>query len=234
MWRLQTALKQNYTAWITLKTRLTRSNAIRDYLMKNRIRKLHIGAGPCVMEGWLNVDLYPVSDRVIYLDARQPFPIEDSVFDYVFSEHQIEHLTFKEGMSMLREINRILKPRGKVRIATPDLSRLVRLYTSTRTNEAGKKYQSWIMRKFLPEMRVYGNQKCFVLNNAFRNWGHEFVYDRSTLRVAMKMCGFVNITDHTPGESDDELLQGLENHGKVIGSEAMNLFETMVLEARRA
>jgi predicted SAM-dependent methyltransferase len=209
---------------------LTRPRAIRRYLRSHQIRKLEIGAWPNIQEGWLHTDVYPTSGEIIFLDARKLFPFEDGIFDYVFSEHLIEHLTYKEGLFMLGECYRVLKPGGRIRIATPDLETLVGLYVPEKS-ELQQRYIRWITDKFLPEVGVY--RASFVINNAFRNWGHQFIYDRATLQSAMEEVGFVGITRYAAGESDDEALRGIESHGKSAGNEDMNRFETMVLEAKR-
>ena len=64
--------------------------------------------------------------------------------------------------------------------------------------------------------------------------GHQFIYDHSTLRVALEKTGFVDIMNRAPGQSDDEILRGVEFHGRIIGNEELNAFETMVMEAIRA
>lgn len=209
---------------------LGRSRAIQSYLNSQQVRKLQIGAGPNTLEGWLNTDELLTSRGVIYLDATKPLCFENSTFDYIFSEHQIEHLTYKEGLSMLRECYRVLKPGGKIRIATPNLETLIGLHTPDKS-ELQQRYIKWIIDRCLPQIGVY--RESFVINNAFRNWGHQFIYDRATLQSAMEEVGFVDITRYAPGESDDEVLRGIESHGKVVGNADMNLFETMVLEAKR-
>lgn len=209
---------------------LARPRAIRRYLRSHQIRKLEIGAWPNIREGWLHTDVYPTSGEIVFLDAKRPFPFEDGTFDYVFSEHLIEHLTYKEGLFMLGECYRVLKPGGKIRIATPDLETLIGLYAAEK-RELQQRYIRWVTDRFLPEVGVY--RESFVINNAFRNWGHQFIYDCATLQSAMEEVGFVDITRHTVGESDDEALRGIESHGKSCGSEEMNRFETMVLEAKR-
>jgi predicted SAM-dependent methyltransferase len=55
------------------------------------------------------------------------------VFDYVFSEHMIEHVSYAEGLLMLRECLRVLKPGGRIRIATPSLEVLLDLYKPSKT-----------------------------------------------------------------------------------------------------
>ena len=39
----------------------------------------------------------------------------------------IEHLKYSDGQNMLKESFRVLKPKGKIRISTPDLQFLIDL-----------------------------------------------------------------------------------------------------------
>jgi len=194
------------------------------------VRKLQIGAGSNVLDDWLNTDVYLTQSGVTFLNAKKPFPFEDCAFDYIFSEHQIEHITYKEGVFMLRECYRVLKPGGGIRIATPDLEILIGLYRPEKSN-LQQRYIHWIIDRYLPQIDVY--RASFVINNAFRNWGHQFIYDRMTLQNAMEEAGFTNITRYALGESDEEIFRGIEVHANAVESEDMNQYETMVLEAKR-
>ena len=209
------------------------SKAIKNYLSSHQVRKLQIGAGDSILEGWLNTDYIPSHRRVIYLDATKSFPFEDESFEYIFSEHQIEHLTYKEGLAMLRECYRILKAGGKIRIATPDLKTLIGLYSQDRS-DLQQRYIKWFIDNchiYVPEACI--NRESFVINAAFLKFGHRFIYDRETLKSAMEQVGFIDVTSYAPGESDDELLRDIESRNKAGGNEDMNRFETMVLEAKR-
>jgi predicted SAM-dependent methyltransferase len=210
---------------------LGRSSAIERYLTSHTICKLQIGAGGYVMKDWLNTDIYPSVPGVIYVDARKPFPFKDGTLDYILSEHQIEHLTYNEGLFMLRECWRVLKSGGRIRIATPDLEAITSLYTSNKS-DLQQRYIKRIVDQYIPETGIY--HECFVINNAFVNLGHRFIYDRATLQAALEKIGFVDITHHKPGESGDDVFRGIEVHGKVMGDEDINRFETMVLQARRS
>jgi predicted SAM-dependent methyltransferase len=205
---------------------------VADYLEREDERKLQIGAGPVLLDGWLNTDRDPPG---VYLDATRPFPFEDGTFDYVFSEHTIEHLPYRSGLSMLGECHRVLKPRGKVRIATPDLERIARLY---RGDESDRRYVRWSIDTFRssPDAAMQeadGYRTSFVINNMFRGWGHRFIYDEVTLRAALERAGFVDVQRFPCGESDDPVLAGLESHG-IPEDRDMFLLETMVLQASRA
>jgi len=72
-----------------------------------------------------------------------------------------------------------------------------------------------------------------VLNNAFRNWGHQFLYDEPTLRSLMTDAGFIDVVRYPMGVSDDDPLRGIEYHGEAVGNVEMNRLETMVLEGQR-
>lgn len=128
---------------------------------------------------------------------------------------------------MLFECNRILKPAGKIRISTPDLETLLALRTS-KPDDIQKKYIRWITDNFIGG-DIY--KPSLVINNAFRNWGHQFLYDKETLELALRQAGFNDLKYFQPGESDDQNLRGLEGHGASVGSEEMNRFESMVVEA---
>jgi predicted SAM-dependent methyltransferase len=209
-----------------------RRRTVEAYFAKHTVRKLHLGTGPdYLLDGWLASDLNAYGDKgVVYLDATQRFPFDDGCFDYVFTEHQIEHLTYAEGLFMLRECFRVLKPGGKLRVATPDLGVYVGLFAAN-LSEMQQRYIRFHMDKYLPEVGLY--HPAFVLNNEAHNWGHRFLYDAPTLEAALKKAGFGNLKRCANGASDDPNLKGLEFHGKVVKNEEMNAFETMVFEAQR-
>jgi SAM-dependent methyltransferase len=102
--------------------------AVDEYIASHPVRKLQIGAGPNSLPGWLNSDIEPQKDQ-IYLDAAAVYPIPSESFDYIFAEQLIEHLSLEQGQTMLREWRRILRPGGKIRIATPDLTTFAKLFT---------------------------------------------------------------------------------------------------------
>jgi len=209
---------------------LIRSRAIKIYLNAHKVRKLQIGAGSNILDGWLNTNSPKFSRKVIFLDATKQFPFDDSTFDYIFSEHQIEHLTYEEGLFMLRECLRVLKPGGKIRIATPSLEMLFGLHVPVKSARQ-QYYIKWVVDKFVPGVSTY--REAFVINNAFYNYQHRFLYDQSTLQGALEEAGFVDVTPYPVGQSDDEILRGIEHHGSFIGDEEINSFETMVLEGKR-
>jgi predicted SAM-dependent methyltransferase len=208
-----------------------RRELIEAYLRGHAVRKLQLGTGRNVLPGWLNTDVFDVerSGEIAYLDARAPFPLPDATFDFVFSEHMLEHLSYADGLRCLQECLRILKPGGRIRIATPSLDRLVSLFATNRS-EVEERYLRWAVDTWVPDTGAH--LPGFVLNNFLRDWGHRFVYDRQTLAHALTTAGFVDVREFSVGRSETPELAGLEAHGKAIPPE-FNELETIVLEARR-
>lgn len=199
------------------------------YLRSHTPGKLQIGSGPHLLPGWLNTDYEPVSDESVFMDATRTFPLPDQAFTHVFSEHMIEHISYEQGLFMLRESFRVLKPGGKIRLATPNLKNIIDL-SGPEKSEVQKRYLDWAMTHFWPN--IASRNACFVINNFMRNWGHLFVYDAPTLRFSLEQAGFADVREYPPGTSEEPAFLGLECHGKQIGEEN-NQFETMVLEAMR-
>lgn len=216
--------RQFYWKWIA-------PGKIRNYLNGNPVRKLQIGSGSNLLPGWLNTTLYPFAPGSVYLNACAPFPIPDNSLDYVFSEHVIEHLEFEDAARMLRECHRILRGGGRIRIATPDLEKIIALYTQPEA-EAQQGYIRWIMDNFRPHVGEYS--PAHVINQSFHGWRHKFVYDETALVNALREAGFVGVARVNPGESSDPRLQGIERHGEYVGSEEAMRYETMVFEAVKA
>jgi predicted SAM-dependent methyltransferase len=168
-------------------------------------KKLNLGCGENVLEGWLNVDFDPLSKEVVYLDATAKFPLPDGVFDFIFSEHMIEHVSYAHAEHMLRECFRIMKAGGRIRISTPDLKFLMELY---RTDKSP--LQEEYVRRTAEEAGIKALD-THVINRFVREWGHLFIYDEKALRIALEQAGFAEIERCTLNESKAPALRNIEN-----------------------
>ena len=210
---------------------LIRSSYIRKYFKQNKVPKLQIGSGSTALEGWLCTDLIPGKRGVVYLDATKKFPFKDNTFQYVFSEHMIEHVSHSQGLAMLKECFRVMKPGGCIRIATPDLKQVARLYTD-KDSDICKDYIKWSMDKFANEERdKYGYNNAIVVNYFFHKWGHQFIYDEEILKKTMLEAGFKQPVKMSIHHSEKPELNQIENHHIAVGSDEMITFETLVVEA---
>ena len=195
---------------------------------------LNLGCGPNILEGWLNTDIEPIDDRVVYLDAGKPFPFEDETFDFIFSEHMFEHLTYKEGKNMLSECYRVLRRDGVLRLSLPTLDNLIELYEH-RHNKDAINYVEWSLQTFDKSGCIddqIGFNTCFVINNFFHLWGHKMIYDRDVIYEMLRREGFREVFRENNNISHFNVLIGVNGHAKQIG-ELFNDIETTTFEAQK-
>jgi predicted SAM-dependent methyltransferase len=211
-----------FIAWAGV---LLRPYIVSRYLRANKVRKLQLGAGYWLLPGWLNSDLRPLAFGCVAVDATARFPFDSGCFDYVFSEHQMEHIEYQQAANMLRECHRILRPGGKIRIAVPSMEPLLALAAPPSSPEKQKYITE---RTALCYPAADEPNACFAINATFMNWGHRFLYDRRTLSHLLERNGYTDVRFFRPGESDDANLAGIE--ARVSETD---MYDVMVAQALR-
>jgi predicted SAM-dependent methyltransferase len=197
----------------------------RQYLNTLGTKKLHVGCGPHQMPGWLNADLCPSGEQ-IRLDATRRFPFEDGVFDFIYSEHMIEHVPWSGGMKMLRECFRVLKPGGIIRIATPDLKFLLRLLQPEQS-PVESDYLRYNHERWTPW--APDQSGVYAVNHFMRAWGHQFIFDKASLGKALMLAGFEAVSFPLLMESKHDELRGLAAVDRM--PDGFLELETLVAEA---
>ena len=231
LWDLRCRMRVRERATVNFqryKSLLKRRASIKSYLDSSGLKKLQIGCGKNPLSGWLNTDLL-ASQQVVYMDATAKLPLPDSSMDYIYSEHIFEHISHRDGSKFLKEAYRVLKPGGRIRIATPNMAFLFQLYGQPE-DECSKRYIKNSVDIYIKEQMPYA--RAVVINNFFYNWGHQFIYDFETLEHTLNLAGFQNTSQFQPQESNDPNLKNIEAHGRIIGEE-FNRMETIVVEAQK-
>jgi predicted SAM-dependent methyltransferase len=131
--------------------------------------------------------VYRVNDApFIHHDVTQPLPVEDGAFDWAYSEHLIEHITQAQALTWLKDVRRVLKPGGILRLTTPDLERYASAYVAR--DDAFFADHSRRIREFgLPSMPT---RRAFMVNQIFQFWGHRWIYDLDELVHVLVQAGF--------------------------------------------
>lgn len=201
-----------------------RDGAATKYLRGPGPHRLHIGCANHIIDGWFNVDVFAYYAGSFYMDARKQFPFHDDAFDFIFSEHMIEHLEYLDATAMLHECFRVMKPGGTIRTSTPDFEFICSLYIPN-----GSAKQDEYKRAVLHTWRQdFGSRAVGVVVNNIYNFGHCFIYDRETLAEQMTRAGFINPEIRKPGLSPHPELSGIDVHH----SDYISL-ESLVIEATK-
>ena len=61
-------------------------------------------------------------------DLRRKLPFRDGSVAGVYASHVLEHLTRRDAVRLLMDIQRVLRPKGVLRLVVPDLEAIIRSY----------------------------------------------------------------------------------------------------------
>jgi SAM-dependent methyltransferase len=155
--------------------------------MRDGDNLLNLGSGPCRTKGWVNADLYRLNDVLLHrhklpdwmLDITRPWKCADNVWDGIFTQHCLEHLSYSGAMAALREAHRTLKPGGWMRVVVPDLAKFVRNYV-----ERGALFPDF-------------GHPAMAMSELTQSWAHLSVWDAELMRMAMEGVGFHDVKEVT-------------------------------------
>ena len=177
--------------------------------------RLHIGAGPNAVPGWINIDLPPAE---LALDLRWGLPFADGSAALVYSAHCLEHQYLKDALHTLREIHRVLAPGGRVRLVVPDIETYARAYVEDDRAFFAERRRTW---HWLPDglthlMTVigYAGAGARAVDGADL---HRYGYDFATLEFLLRRVGFHDVvrTAYMSGPRAELLL---DEHSSVAGA----------------
>lgn len=93
-------------------------------------RRLNWGCGTDPTPGWINSDIKDGPGIDISCDILDGLPLPDDSIDYAVSIHALPELSYPAQLPALRELRRVLRPGGVLRLSLPDLDRAVDAYRS--------------------------------------------------------------------------------------------------------
>ncbi|MBE9139843.1 hypothetical protein IQ254_22040 [Nodosilinea sp. LEGE 07088] len=165
----------------------------------NEIQKVNYGCGGNFIDGWLNVDLYDMSNstpsnyRSLNLLDKHPFA--DDTLRFGFSEDLLEHLNQADSILFLSEVYRTLASGGVLRLSFPGLEGVLNRHYTPPT----------VARIRHGELEAY----------AF--WDHIHFYARGELEVVAKHLGFSKVEYSDYGVSQYLELSNLDTREGQIG-----------------
>jgi predicted SAM-dependent methyltransferase len=139
--------------------------------------KLHIG-GEEVREGWSILNIKPGPSVAYVGTCTDLSALPDNSCSEVYASHVLEHLGYDgELQKALKEIFRVLQPRGRLRLSVPDLEILCKLFVHPQLDPG---------QKFLVMRMIYGG----------RTDAYDVHYSGLTLDIMsafLATCGFRDI-----------------------------------------
>ena len=156
-------------------------------------------------EGQIENIKWNMDHNIQFADATKSIPLQTSSVDCLYTSHMVEHLSQKGARSFLKEVKRVLKVGGVVRIAVPDLRIAVDDYLKTNDADA-------FMRGILvqaPEINTL-KQKINLFISGYRH--HQWMYDGTSLSRLLIEMGFSSAEVCKDGKTNIIDADGLNLH----------------------
>lgn len=156
-------------------------------------KKLHLGCGKRIVDGWLNVDVSG-SDWNIDL-ANGILPFEDNTFQVVTSQHFIEHLYIdSELFPLFKELSRVCEVNAEIWLSCPSMEKVCKSYIENN----GTLIHEGRMRRFKTfELSKHKNvPEQQIINDVFHQGGeHKNLFDFKLLKWLLESTGFDNVQE---------------------------------------
>jgi predicted SAM-dependent methyltransferase len=136
--------------------------------------KIHLGAGPINIQGWINVDARAYDHTHLVANGFDLAEFSDGSISEIYMCHVLEHFSFAEAESLLRDFKRKLCVGGVIRISVPSFDQLVAVYLDGNNNLD------------LIKLAVMGGQD-YEFNF------HKSIYNHSGLMKLLEACGYVDV-----------------------------------------
>ena len=136
------------------------------------------------------------NNRFVFHNLSYGLPIGDEKANFCYSSHLLEHLTKHQGEYLIKEIFRVLKPNGLVRIVVPDLEFAIGLY------EKGQK------KRMLSDFFFVDLDGSYLAR-------HKYMYDFQLIKEALEQCGFINIIRYVYQQGYTPDIEILDNQQEV-------------------
>lgn len=177
---------------------------------QERRTQIHLGCGPDLREGWLNVDYqsgaplgYDPMKNFLNFDLRGGLPLPDASAELIFSSHFFEHLQHHHATHLMRECRRVLKPGGVARFQMPDYRRAFDSYV--RRDPAVLEHAVGA-DGMLDHMPGYARHWGDLITRAiFEYYEHKYIWDPENLGIALRQAGFSEAYEDKPIEGLDNL-----------------------------
>jgi predicted SAM-dependent methyltransferase len=101
---------------------------------KTTIKRLHWGCGSWRPAGWINADQKDGPGIDISCDIRDGLPLDTGSIEYAVSIHALPEVPYPDLVPVLKELRRVLKPKGVLRLGLPDLDRTIQAYLQEKSS----------------------------------------------------------------------------------------------------
>jgi len=180
----------------------------RYYIKINKfksVRKLEIGPGLKKLPDFEALNIID-GENVEYIhDITKTFPFKDYTFDIIYASHVLEHVPWYLQKNVFKELNRILKPKGKLEIWVPDGLKIINIIYDWEYNNINNiSLDGWYKYNDEKDVITWANGRIFTYGDGsgnlnHPNW-HRTLFTPNFLRKKFLDAGFKDVLKMESGE----------------------------------
>jgi SAM-dependent methyltransferase len=154
--------------------------------------KLHIGCGKGLLDGWVNIDVYPAP---LAMNVLWGLPFADGSARCVFVSHLLEHLFYpRDVQPFLKEVRRVLAPGGVLRVVVPDIEQCIEAYVNNDRSFFASRRETWAWWPENPtRLEDFLGYAGAGAEPAWLFESHKYGYDFETLSKVLIEAGFRSV-----------------------------------------
>jgi predicted SAM-dependent methyltransferase len=195
-------------------------------------RYVQYGCGFTAPDSWINYDASPTlrfeklpvlgklytrnqqrfPENVKYGDIVRGLPEKPAGCDGIYCSHILEHLSYNDFLSALKNTYMLLKPDGIFRGVVPDLRAAAVDYIKNHDHQEAPAHE--FMRNTM--LGIENRNKNFIslFKNLYGNSKHLWMWDYSSLQYELQRAGFKNIRPCQFNDSTDLNFLAVEEKGR--------------------
>lgn len=185
-------------------------------LTEQKDLRLHLGAGGDIKAGWVNLDLAfkpspkrrrarsdPETTLVEY-DLRRGLPLPEGSCDYIYSSHFFEHLEYRDGLRLMHDCHRALRPGGVFRVALPTFKGLFSRYLQADEKSGLSPALSKQILNLLPDLEPGTETMVDWINyGVYQRGEHHYIYDENKVVLLLRSIGYSSVEESQYEEGMD-------------------------------
>jgi ubiquinone/menaquinone biosynthesis C-methylase UbiE len=129
------------------------------------MKKLNLGCGKDIKKGFINLDNVKLKGIDVVTDVNKKLPFKNNEFDFILANDILEHVD--DLPKVMKELYRILKPKGVIRIRVPHY-----LESSAYTDPTHKNFFGHNTFKYF----VKGHKNNYYFDFGFRDISIKFEF----------------------------------------------------------
>ena len=163
--------------------------------------KLNLGSGDKYLEGYINLDFSVLTNNSqktkcdVFHNMKLGLPFETDYADEILFHQTLEHFNYHDGIEILKEIRRVLKPSGDLFLSVPPALQQMKIFITKASSvhsidDFYKAHQNFTPIKYHDDV-AGGTIRTIIDGVDIGDFlSHKTFFSKNMLKVLLEYVGF--------------------------------------------